>query len=508
MADISKVKIDTNTYNLKDTEARNQIAAINEVEISTTQPAADSPVELWINPELQDSFELPEIDDENISTRDTWSSFKINNTFATKDEISKMYVSLDDIYLTAGIEIDFANKSSEKIGSQNYDNFNVFTGRKLCSLTRDGKVTYITDFENPIDEEKDLIMVEQPAFYYKITPITTRQLTNGTIVLDKARYQVSDLQLPGFKIHPAFINKDGKQVAKIYLSAYPTNSASGDVTNNTIYEISTGAGRTIGTNGYLACRYGYQSISNKTRSYFRTNIKGKGTYLSDNWSMRTVQSVAMNQLLMLIEFGPNLQTNLSLGITSLASGSYNQSCLSGSGLNLGNGSGQAETTYYNVQGTESEETANGKTSVVYRGEENFYGNIWQWVDGINIWGDGTMGGGKIYICNDFNFADDKKDDNYLDTGIIVPNSDGYIKSLAYSEDFDWLLMTGEVGGDSSVPIGDYFYKATSLNGFRCALLGSGWNNGLAAGPLYWDLANGSSHASWKIGARLLYMPNN
>lgn len=42
-------------------------------------------------------------------------------------------------------------------------------------------------------------------------------------------------------------------------------------------------------------------------------------------------------------------------------------------------------------GVAKEYTVDGKTAICYRGKENFWGNIWKFVYGINIWSNGKMG---------------------------------------------------------------------------------------------------------------------
>lgn len=64
------------------------------------------------------------------------------------------------------------------------------------------------------------IMVEQPKFYYRVVPVKTTDHGNGRISLDKGRYYISTTPHIGFKLHPAFV-KDGQELDKIYLSAYP-----------------------------------------------------------------------------------------------------------------------------------------------------------------------------------------------------------------------------------------------------------------------------------------------
>lgn len=91
----------------------------------------------------------------------------------------------------------------------------------------------------------------------------------------------------------------------------------------------------------------------------------------------------------------------------------------GSTASLGNGTGRAEKTTTYEGGVAKEYAVDGKTSVCWRGKENFWGNIWKFVYGINIWGNGKMGGGQPYICSDFSFAESKNSGNYEPAGFTV-----------------------------------------------------------------------------------------
>ena len=148
----------------------------------------------------------------------------------------------------------------------------------------------------------------------------------------------------------------------------------------------------------------------------------------------------------------------------------------------------------------------GKTSICYRGVENFWGNIWKFAYGVNIWGNGKMAGGMPYICSDFNYTEGKNTDNYEGAGFTVTKANGYISAMGYSTKYDWLFMASECLGNSSLPVGDYTYITENLNGYRIALLGGSWNSGSNAGGFYWYLNNGVGSRNRNIGGHLVYVP--
>ena len=204
------------------------------------------------------------------------------------------------------------------------------------------------------------------------------------------------------------------------------------------------------------------------------------------------------------------QNGIGQGVVSITGDTaYNCSSLTGSTAELGNSTGQAKETVNEIGGTQTAYTESGKVSVTYRGVENPWGNISKHIQGINIWGDGTMSGGQPYIANNFTFNESKHSDNYEPVGFTFPNGNGYISAMGYgSEKYDWLIMPSEIGGTSALPVGDYIYVASNLNGYRIVQLGGGCRSGDYAGGFY-QIANGTvGDRSRGAGGRLIYVPTN
>ena len=67
-----------------------------------------------------------------------------------------------------------------------------------------------------------------------------------------------------------------------------------------------------------------------------------------------------------------------------------------------------------------------------------------------------------------------------------------------------MFITGEVSGNSSLPVGDYFWNRYS--GWRVARLGGKWDSGSRYGGFCWYLYVASSSRYRDIGGRLVYVP--
>lgn len=422
-------------------------------------------------------------------------------------------ITADDI---VGIQVDYKNKTFKRLaGAANltkgsdFDKFTMFGGRKRCNVADDGSiVAWYGDADYKEDGSMGQVMVYQPKFYYLVCPVEYDPIDTGIgYHLRKANYYVSEKPRAGFRLHPAFYDASGNEIDYFLTSAYEGSiydaSASAYLLNDE-QVMNTGEDK-------FSSIAGARPASGSSQNLTRPNIEAMAQNRGTNWHGDLIKQVSAEQMLMLIEMGMmNLQTAIAQGIVSLpwTTGSDTTSsyaAATGSTASLGNGTGRAEKTTTYEGGVAKEYTVDGKTSVCWRGKENFWGNIWKFVYGINIWGNGKMGGGQPYICSDFSFAESKNSGNYEPAGFTVTNANGYISAMGYSTACDWLFIASECLGNSSLPVGDYTYITVNLNGYRIALLG-GWSGGGYAGGFYWYLANGVGIRSRSIGGRLVYIP--
>lgn len=423
-------------------------------------------------------------------------------------------ITADDI---VGIQVDYKNKTFKRLaGAANltkgsdFDKFTMFGGRKRCNVADDGSiVAWYGDADYKEDGSMGQVMVYQPKFYYLVCPVEYDPIDTGIgYHLRKANYYVSEKPRAGFRLHPAFYDASGNEIDYFLTSAYEGSiydaSASAYLLNDE-QVMNTGEDK-------FSSIAGARPASGSSQNLTRPNIEAMAQNRGTNWHGDLIKQVSAEQMLMIIEMGMmNLQTAIAQGVVSLpwttgsdTTGSY--AAATGSTASLGNGTGRAEKTTTYGGGVAKEYTVDGKTSVCWRGKENFWGNIWKFVYGINIWGNGKMGGGQPYICSDFSFAESKNSGNYEPAGFTVTNANGYISAMGYSTACDWLFIASECLGNSSLPVGDYTYITVNLNGYRIARLGGSWNYWDAAGGFCWALSNGVGTRSRVIGGRLVYIP--
>ena len=418
-----------------------------------------------------------------------------------------------DIY---GVEVDFKNKKFTRLAGAvsmtpgaAFDVVQAFGGRKRCNVTdagvvvayhgdagysETGALTQAIDL-NPVDVEtpdaslqfaagtKVQVMVEQPKFYYKVVPLELEKIAGGKgFHMRKVRYYVSDTKKEGFKLHPAFI-QDGVEKNFIYLSAYEgcfydTDGAKYITDDAAVYA----------SGDMLSSISGAKPASNQTRNTFRTAASARGA----GWSQQTVQSVAATEILFLIEYASfNMQEKIGIGVSNKTDdGATNMSEITGATTNLGNASGSVKNT-------------NGWNIPSYRGEENIYGNIWKWVDGLNR--HVKNGVNTIHVA-DHGFTDNTDAAPYEDVGFTPATGEGYVSAFGYAEDFDWLFICSEHTGNSSLPVGDYYWNTNQGLEWAVTKLGSSWGNGSLCGGFYWHVDHSSSYRTRAVGGRLLYVP--
>nr|DAH06377.1 MAG TPA: tail collar fiber protein [Caudoviricetes sp.] len=428
----------------------------------------------------------------------------------------KAYIGYTDEDIV-GLCVDYENKTFTRLAGavglsadSDFDKFTMYGGRKRCNVSDNGTITAYYGDENYIEDGSNgQVMVYQPAFYYKVVPLKLEKNSDSGIGyhLHKANYYVSSKPKPGFKLHPAFYDENGNAINYILFSAYEGSMY--DVSAEEYVNDGTNTDTAIDAGDLLCSVAGKKPISGLKKPLNKTNLEQMAQNRGSGWHLETIKAASANLLLMMVELGVmNSQTGIGQGVVSITGNTaYNCSSLTGSTADLGNATGQAVKTINEIGGTQTAYTESGKVSITYKGVENPWGNISKHIQGINIWGDGSMCGGQPYIADDFNFSESKKTDNYKPVGFTLPNKSGYISALGYgSEEYDWLFMPSEIGGTSALPVGDFVYAAPNLNGYRIIQLGGGCRSGDYAGGFY-QIANGTvGDRSRGAGGRLMYVP--
>lgn len=143
----------------------------------------------------------------------------------------------------------------------------------------------------------------------------------------------------------------------------------------------------------------------------------------------------------------------------------------------------------------------GKYPCCYRGIENPWGSVYEFVDGVNITDH------QAWTCKDAaQYASNVFASPYEQLSYVNHDADGYPAEMGHDParpfaEFPIAIQTS--GISSSKYYSDYYYQAA---GQRVALVGGYWSRGAFAGLSCWDLSNSSGNAYVNVGGRLVKKP--
>lgn len=418
----------------------------------------------------------------------------------------------DDVY---GVEVDFTSKKFTRIaGSSNFTagaDFDALTpwgGRKRCILTDSGVVLAyrgdagytetgaltqaitVGDTEYAIGT-KVQVMVEQPIFYIKSVPVKAENASSGRgKQTTKARYYISPTPKTGFTAPRVFKAENGIYQDKIYLPAfegsiYDTSASAYLKNDEQVADFAT---------DMLCSIAGAKPCSGLTQLLTRANVRKLCNNRGTGWQCHSIYAMAVTEWLIMIEYATlDAQRAVGRGVCDFTDdGSTNMAVVTGATSGLGNGSG------IDPNGGE-----NGKCSVSYRGEENLWGNIWTWLDLINIRAQGVN---EVWLHKSGATVADNTTEGYECFGANFTHSNGYQDRFGIDPNFPDMLIPTRCSG-SDVFTGNYAYQNHDYEGILVARLGGRWNSGSACGfCLHGNYA--SSARDRTVGGRLLYVPQS
>lgn len=322
-----------------------------------------------------------------------------------------------------------------------------WNGRKRCNLSSDGKVlAYQGEPNFKLDGSNGNVMVETPIFYQKY--VETEEYKE---------WWIADYPAPGFRLSPRFVTKSGKILKKIYVGAYEAGY------DSTLTSIS-----------------GVTPATNQGRQTARARAKNIGS----GWGIVDIAyRCDILFYLFVIEFATLNSQAVMAGITSM-SAKQNTGLVDGVTASSGSVSSNID----------------GKSAFIYRGEENCWGNIWEWIDGCNI------KDYQAWVCsNPEDYADDKFEAPYQKLSYINSSiSNSFTKEMGYDENLPYCCLPTVGGASSSTYYCDNYYCSI---GNKAPFVGGRWDSGSGAGLCAWPCHNGFGHSTDNLGARISYKPS-
>lgn len=473
------------------------------------------------------------------ASRNNLAVAKINNGVLTRlakeVNLSKLSDRVIDLQIqmgtlgegVVGIECDLENNTFTRVGDNefwkagsDYDASDIYGLRRRCNVTDDGVVVAFYGDEAYTESgalkvavgdyavgTKVQALVMQPKFYYKRIPIRLVKQVDATYNvtgyhMSKWIDLISPVMRDGFKLHPAF------KIGETEIDYYFVGENDGCIEHDGVYDLLDT--KTLPASPYTGCKFssiagakpasgasvdGVNPTGNK--NLVRDSIRKMCLNRGADWLQEDITIASAEQMLFTIEYATmNAQaTELGSGVTGLPYvTNVNDSVPNPENTELGNGSGKISVEYTHSNGT--------KYTVqvpVYRGVKNPFGNIWKFIDGF-------LRNNQAGAMNEAYWQDGSKAHSdaiadHIASGFSCATAEGYVKAFGYSEECDFMYMTSLIGGDSSKPVGDYYWVNMS-NNIYIALLGAIWHNGSNAGLFYWILKNVASTRICHFGGRL------
>ena len=155
---------------------------------------------------------------------------------------------------------------------------------------------------------------------------------------------------------------------------------------------------------------------------------------------------------------------------------------------LGNNTGEAPVV---LQDFPTAGLTKATQSNSYRGIENFFGDIWEWTNGVNV----EVGAvaAEVFIPDNFG----------LKFSGNLAESNGYINDILFGKDGD-ILPVNTDGASSTTYFSDYYYQNFASKGTRGLRFGGGSDNGSATGSACASLRNAPVDTISETGSRLCF----
>ena len=451
-------------------------------------------------------------------------TIEVKDNVATK-RVNKINVYRpSEVYYAYGVRIDNAvsNPAMTRIGNPIlHQSLPIQSLMRRCLLKDNGTVNYYLDANNSELKENGTaanltgadgdVMVEIPQFYYRVDVISATA----------SELWISQTNLPGFQLSE-----------KCYISAYQATVDRRDPATPKLASVVNATTNFRGGNNNAAWDAESRTLLGRpasviSRTDARTYARNKGAVGKNGagWNQLTYNAYKALFWLYFVEyanknsqatFNSALDANgfrqggLGAGVTDLNGGKWgtfnsnNPFVPMGHTNSLGNKTGVLPFTM------PAEYDSVPFTTYVpsYRGVENPFGHINQWVDGINIKAQAADAGGRtIYYATDNpSLFQDSNYNGFREIG-DSPRAHGYIKSLILGQFADFLPKENTDAGSTTYWTDTYFQDVPSTGEeLKGLVVGGNTSGNASAGLAFSHSGIAPSNGSSAISTRLVFHP--
>ena len=356
-------------------------------------------------------------------------------------------------------------------GSSNWDNEIIFKDIKPC-VFKDGSVVYYLDKTDctkkvdgsiaNLDGTDGDVMVEFPKFAYKIWKSNRKMyvsITNDSSVASQNNYK-----------YYAFSKESEGDREHFYWGAFKGS---------------------LNSDGNLQSITGQAPAASKTIGAFKQLAQNRGS----GYTITSYFQLVALQCLYLIKYGNlNGQSALGQGISGRSGTSTDANY--GPLVTGGTTTFDAGKKMYYGSTSNSGSSSDYNTAklghVKFAGIEDFWGNIWEWIDGLTT-------DNNFNIITNWDYDSNNYNNDFTTSSGLTTNSWGYVTDVAGTTESGFMNI--KYGGSAST----YFCDYGDLYSGRVLMFGGRWNCGSNCGPFYLSAGYTASNAYATIGARLMYL---
>lgn len=263
-------------------------------------------------------------------------------------------------------------------------------------------------------------------------------------------------------LYVSITNEEGKTGYDYYAFTYKDSACDG---------FYRGAYKGYVANGKLNSVSGQTPTASQTIGAFRSNAQAKGT----NYEQSAFYQLTYLQAMYLIKYkGANAQIAVGRGFVD------------------GNSAVYGATGYTNDKGMDWGEST-GKYPMKLFGMEDFFGNIFEFIDGI------YSNASRQLSVADGNFNDTGSGYTSLGTASFSSNISGYLKDVNGTTQSGFTPASQSYGTDST-----YFCDSAYVIASRLAAFGGTWTDASYAGVFLLNVSPAASTSNAYFGARLMY----
>lgn len=405
-----------------------------------------------------------------------------------------------------------------------FDNIFPWSHIRECKRDSTGRIHYKGDPGYDLLTSVDWL-IEIPKFYIRMQRTAT--------TFDRV---ISEIKRAGFWVPSVFKRADGTECDKIYVGRFKTGIVDGvDVSRPGIFPENfrdlasfrtgaraKGAGWQLIDISYktevLDMLYLIESATFYSQIYLGSGITGVRYVSTDTAQLAetaTNRIVVINASADYYNVGENINIGTSNGSENIArdrtilskaalpDGVNTEIVFDGDPVDIAEGNNLWQGAQKNGQTVNLDKPngvlsgQSGRTSNKYRGMEDIFGNVYEWVDGVLI------NEHIAQICRDPDKYASNLTPDYLPAGYTNLQVNTYPLEMGYDSNFPEAIFPTDGGGGTTTGLCDYYYQNPGLRG---AFFGGYASHGSSAGIFCWSLGGTPSAASWILGSRLLFKP--